>query len=61
MDGALDFMKRKRLNQMAAKQQKVTAAADQLPSQGQPAFGISDCDLGASPQMNKGSLITKMA
>jgi hypothetical protein len=23
-------------------------------------FGISDCDLGASPQMTKGSLISKM-
>ena len=65
-------MKRKRLNQLAAKQlqqlqqqQKQAAATEQQllqPVVPQPSisFGISDCDLGASPNPHQGSLISKM-
>ena len=66
-DSALDFMKRKRLNQLAAKQQqqlqqqqKLAAEKQQQP-QPSISFGISDCDLGASPNPHQGSLISKMA
>lgn len=50
-------MKRKRLNQMAAKQ----AQAAQPKEVGPPSmsFGIADCDLGASPVMNKTSFLPK--
>jgi hypothetical protein len=74
VDNALEMKKkRQHLHQQAAKQQqqRVVAAPEQLQPLAQPVlpqaaptsmvFGISDCDLGASPQMNKGSLITKMA
>jgi hypothetical protein len=57
-DSAIDFMKRKRLNQMAAKQAQ---AVSSQPKEGPPSmsFGISDCDLGASPVMGKASFLPK--
>lgn len=65
--------KRKRLNQLAAKQKQQEQQQVQMqmnfgpqgghqaqaPQTSMISFGISDCDLGASPQMTKGSLISK--
>lgn len=53
-------MKRKRMNQMAAKQAQAVSTA-QPKDMGPPgmSFGISDCDLGASPVMNKTSFLPK--
>ena len=66
--------KRKRLNQIAAKQKEQekqqmqmqfapqTQAFQPVQSVQVPmgiSFGIADCDLGASPHRSKGSLISK--
>lgn len=65
-DSALDFLKRKRLNQMAAAKQKQEAVQQQPVQQQQPAevrggFSIGgtigECDLGASPQMGRGIFV----
>jgi hypothetical protein len=50
-------MKRKRLNQIAAKQKQVEKVVQEVSVPSGINFGISDCDLGASPQMSKGSLL----
>jgi hypothetical protein len=42
-------MKRKRLNQIAAKQKQVEKVVQELSVPSGINFGISDCDLGASP------------
>lgn len=57
-DSAIDFMKRKRLNQMAAKQAAHVAEKEGPQS---VSLGISDCDLGASPAMGKASFLPKQA
>lgn len=54
-DSALEMKKRKRFNQMAAAhdQQKI-----QTEKPTGSVIGISDCDLGASPQMSKNSVLS---
>jgi len=54
-------MKRKRLNQMAAKQHKQEMQQQVQMVQAPATFGISDCDLGASPVMTKTSFLPKQA
>jgi len=49
-DNALDFQKRKRFNQMKAKEEKDKAKAE-------AGLSIGECDIGASPQMTKSSLV----
>lgn len=63
MDSAVDMKKRKRLAQLKA---KAAAAQDSVeatgPSTTAPAssiLGMGECDLGASPQISKGSVFTK--
>lgn len=63
MDSAVDMKKRKRLAQLKAK----AAAAQETPVEATgPAttaassiLGMGECDLGASPQISKGSVFTK--
>jgi hypothetical protein len=50
-DSALDMKKRKRLNQLAAEQERLKKAENEGTHGG---MSITDCDLGASPQLNKG-------
>jgi len=63
MDSAVDMKKRKRLAQLKAK-----AAAEKAPAEttapettatASSILGMADCDLGASPQISKGSVFTK--
>ncbi|CDW86923.1 UNKNOWN [Stylonychia lemnae] len=54
-DSALDMKKRKRLNQMAAQEEK--AKKQKESGKGGEVLGINDCDVGASPQMNRSSLL----
>ncbi len=49
--------KRKRLNQLAAAEEKAKKENDAMTSLGGGVLGISDCDLGASPQMTKTSIM----
>ena len=51
-------MKKKRLAAMAAAQKK---AKEQQEANNKPGgiMGISDCDIGASPQMSKGAIFSK--
>jgi len=44
--------KKKRMNQLAAQERE----KKQAETAGGSVLGVSDCDLGASPQMNKGSI-----
>ena len=67
MDSAVDMKKRKRLAQLKAKAavaqletgapEFVTPAATAAPASS--ILGMADCDLGASPQISKGSVFTK--
>ena len=43
--------KKKRMNQMAAKERMQAET-----SVGGPVLGVNDCDLGASPQMSKNNI-----
>ena len=55
--------KRKRLNQLAAQEEKAKRQNDTQAAQntgmGGGVLGISDCDLGASPQMTKTSILNQ--
>ena len=68
MDSAVDMKKRKRLAQLKAKaaatvQPVETGEAEFItPATAAPAssiLGMGECDLGASPQISKGSVFTK--
>lgn len=48
--------KRKRMNQLAAQEER---NRKQQQETGGVSIGISDCDLGNSPQMSKGSIMGK--
>lgn len=58
-DSVLDMKKKKRLNQMAAKEREAQKDQQQHSEAAGGLIGISDCDLGASPQMSKNSIIPK--
>eukprot|EP00347_Sterkiella_histriomuscorum_P013288 403365290 len=58
-DNALDMIKRKRLNQLAAQEEKARKQQNDAAAATNGVLGISDCDLGNSPQMSKTSIMGK--
>lgn len=54
-DSALEMKKKRRINQTAKAQDQQKNQADKSVGS---VIGISDCDLGASPQMSKNNVLS---